>query len=325
MTSGVFQSAPTQASTAGAANLAGTPVLNLTNVPQQVPVGNGCTLVNPGSSTIILSTDAIPSSSNSFPLPPNGASLPITSGPLWASVASGTATMLVIPQVLNIFNPNVLSQIPPPGELTSGNLAATPGPGTTFQVPITSPNIRTLIFELSWAPTTSYPTLIVVGNQSGIVYNSGQPYLPGFMVVPIVGILDTSITVTVINVTGTTTYAVYGDNQIYDQDLFYDDLTVTPINASPVNTSQVLVQGPSRVLSLNLYSQNGAVVQAFWGATEICRCASTNSASAVDGTTIPMTFPNRGIILPHGTNLIIATSGVGGAAFGYGAALYCQP
>ena len=85
----------------------GTPILNVTTVPQQVPIGNGATLINDSTMDIILSTDSIPNPSNSFFLRANGASLPITVGPLWASVKGGISQLVVIPEVLNVFNPNV--------------------------------------------------------------------------------------------------------------------------------------------------------------------------------------------------------------------------
>jgi hypothetical protein len=95
--------------TLGGNTVAGTPILTITNVPQQVPIGGGATLINPSVTNIILSTDSIATPSNSFDLAPNGAALPIVNGPLWASTLGTVAQMLVIPEILNVFNPNVLA------------------------------------------------------------------------------------------------------------------------------------------------------------------------------------------------------------------------
>lgn len=90
-------------------SLPGQTQLNLTTVPQQVQiVSGGSTLINADTVPIILSTDAIPTPANSFTL--NGkASLPLMSGPIWASVAQKgqTGLLWVVPYIGNYYDPNI--------------------------------------------------------------------------------------------------------------------------------------------------------------------------------------------------------------------------
>jgi hypothetical protein len=155
----------------GSPQLPGTALLLITPAPQQVVPGSstGVTLINPGDTPIILSTDAIPTEANSFTLPPNGASLPISSGPLWASVSSGMATLNVYPGILNVSNPNVLVNT------VTGTTAFGPQPVVAFtEYDIALPsNTQTLFVSLQNTDVT--PTVCeVVGAQSDYTYRSNQ-------------------------------------------------------------------------------------------------------------------------------------------------------
>lgn len=92
-------------------NISGLPVLNITTQTVQLPIQGGVTVLNTGDEVINLSTDAIPSASNTFQLAVNGAlPIPANAGPLWASVTTGMGQVVVLNKEYNITNPLVSIQ-----------------------------------------------------------------------------------------------------------------------------------------------------------------------------------------------------------------------
>lgn len=90
------------------------PILTVTPNPQQLPVGKGVTVVNEGSVPITLSTSENTDPSNSWTLAVNGAyPIPVGFGPLWASVAKGSAngTVVVLNKEYNIVNPLIQQSV----------------------------------------------------------------------------------------------------------------------------------------------------------------------------------------------------------------------
>lgn len=153
---------------------AGLTLLTVTTDPQPVPVGNGVTLVNSDKVPVTLSKDNPPTPANSSTLAPNGASKPIPSGDtVFISVATGTATIEIIPGLFNIFNPNVLSIPPADVDLLTAPIVS--GTSQTFTVTI-QPSIQTLVILLENQGNDPPLSISVTGNESFIIYYDEPPY-----------------------------------------------------------------------------------------------------------------------------------------------------
>lgn len=270
-----------------AKQLAGTPLLLITSVPQQIVPGgtSGVTLINPGEVAIDLSTDQVPTESNTFQLAPNGASLPIASGPLFASASNGMGQLIVFPKILNVFNPNVLTA-PPESvvilPVTGNNLGGGLFTYTATDVP---QNAKTLLIQVDNGAASVITNVKVVGQtylatggwaganpQPGLgfsytLYNA-PPYLQAdlgsdvyFIVVPLHGVPlggNASFSLLRIAVTSSSTpnVAIWTDTNEYTEDIYYNG-TMQSAAAIANNSTALVLTGPARLLTASLSGSVG--------------------------------------------------------------------
>jgi hypothetical protein len=321
-------------------NLAGTPLVNITAVPQQLPISPlGSTLVNTSSIPVTLATDAITNAANSFVLAANGASLPIPVGPLWASIPStfgGLANLLVIPGMFNIFNPNVLAMVPPTTNLFDETLTL-PGlaPVNPFNLGLTAnlpggiinmtPNTHTLILQAS-AIVQANPVVVVTGAQSNIVYYN-QPFYLGltgfpanpYAVIPVNPGLDTGVIITVNDFKGSVlpppamvTYNITSDSDQYTESVFYNGPTKAVIATQAGTGTTIVLNGPARLLTAALFGSNpgaGAGVNLnLDGETFI-------SAGGINNVAVTVGFPVN-TILKAGSSIAVVSTAAAENAFG---------
>jgi hypothetical protein len=322
-------------------NLPGVPLVNITAVPQQVPIApNGSTLINTSPINITLSTDSIPNPANSFQLAGNGASLPMPVGPLWASTPQtflGLANLLVIPGMFNIFNPNVLSEVAPTAVLFDAVLALpstaipplnwgaaaslTEFPGGVIPI---LPQTHTLLISCN-AIIPATAILTVTGAQSNYPYYNNPFYLQGgftgLAVVPVNPGIDQGVVVTLAAFKAgpppaLATCQVVGDSNEYEESIFYNG-EMQAKSTSIANGTRTLITGPARLLTVAVGSQ-GTAGQVNMG---IAPGDTFLFSGGLTNTPGPLTLPDN-TILPVGTNLTItsfaaATTAVGTCSFAY--------
>jgi len=181
------------------------------------------------------------------------------------------------------------------------------------------PTTRTLICK--WAPASggeAIPTVIgIAGASTSFTYYNQPPYLlqitPGdFMViVPIIGVADTTLAISVGGMTGASLYnlTVWADTAEYDESILYNG-PVTTVQAGGVVT---LVNGPCRLLAL---SMNGAA-----GGGDIQRNvpAAAGLLSVTSAVGAALSFGSQGIIIPYGdyVSCDVPAPGVASVTYAY--------
>jgi hypothetical protein len=179
------------------------------------------------------------------------------------------------------------------------------------------PTTRTLICK--WAPVVggeAIPTVVgIVGASTSFTYYNQPPYLlqitPGdFMViVPIIGVADTTLAISVGGMTGASLYnlTVWADTAEYDESILYNGLPTTP-QAIGVAT---LVNGPCRLLALSL--SGGA------GGADIQRNVPTPAGLLGVGANgfATLSFGGQGIIIPYGDYLSCAGATAASVTYAY--------
>lgn len=310
----------------GGPSVPGTPLLLITNVPQQVVGGSskGVTLINPSALPIVLSTDAIPTSSNSFTLPPNGASLPIANGPLWASItSSGMATLNVFPGILNVFNPNVLAN--PPTNIPFYNKALTASAGgiatdTNIAVP---PSAKTLIVQLVMSPT-AITTMQIEGGTTGFFYYQQHPYLSngaiagafGWNIIcPYNSVLDPVLNISLNGLTPAqvVTVTIQGDTAQYKEDVFYNGTMKTDSQAIATATTTNFVTGPTRLLTATLGAGGATFAQLLQASNGKSLLTAPGTAGSNVGASV--SFPPN-TILPSGDSIGVSSNAAGPVVIG---------
>jgi hypothetical protein len=302
--------------------LAGLTLLNVTSNPQPIPVGKGVTLLNQGTVPVILSTDPIVSPSNSWTLPPNGAAQPLTNPPVYISCASGSTTnVVVIPQILNLFNPNVLNTPSPPISLYDANVLVVEGLNEIFLNDLAIPQgIRTLAIRMEGRLTVLYPTLVVEGvspSETTQIYRNNSFYLSEgeiFTAYVPVSALDNAVNIvsqgwqypgSVFGEPGVRV-TVEGDYNEYDDSVFYSGVFTTGGAGSAVAGTTEFLSGPVRLLSAQILTSGGA--------SGNIQDSNTNGpiiAVAANGNSI-ITFPPK-TILDASDSLSLEQIGAGAA------------
>lgn len=183
-------------------------------------------------------------------------------------------------------------------------------------VPITS-STRTLIIagttQSSAFPASNFD-VEVTGDQSGLVY---RPITPPYLfqngkfqcVVPVSGIIDTSVTITYFNLTGTgntITTTVAADNSEYTENIYYNGVARAAATVLVAPSTSLLKAGPCRLLSATL-STSAANAQMTLNGVVIANIPTATFA-------MPISFPDD-TILDAGSNLsMILASGTAAEA-----------
>lgn len=320
--------------TAGVGSTPGTPLIVQTE-PTPVPIGQGVTLVNQGSVTVTLASDPNITPSNSWTLPPNGAAHPVpaSTGPLWA-VAPVQTTILVIPQVLNLFNPNVLTQNSDT-ELLNEVDAQTNTGGAAFFILDIPDNIRTLLVSiqstLNEGVEPNQPKLSCSGLTSQWnYYGEGrfqEPYLlqssplSCLVVIPVNPGMDPQVLLDIqFGVSSVVDFniVVVGDTAQYKEDVFYNGIPQVGADILTGAGNATLLTGPARLLTASLSVQGGAI-----GAIQFAgqNLLLTGSEAGGPPAILPMPLPPN-FIIPYGTTVNLSQSGSGSVA---GSISYAYP
>lgn len=316
-------------------------------VPIQLPVhsldtGNGITIINQGDSTISLCSNQ--NFTDPVYLEP-GVSIPWqTYGTCWALTTDpDNDSLLVLPDTYNYYNPSDVAIAQINQGIPKVIYPTTPASGNAnlghFYGGITPlPGQRTLIFSISWtiSPVVNFvfPTLIVSGDQSNIIYYNQVPYLgettqtlyvknfTATVIFPIIGNLDTSFTAELIN-TGyaglaTSSLSVEGDIAQYVESVFYNDQATTTVASLAAAGSVIIVSGPVRLLSVSVRS----------GTSTALGIVGANAAELISTQGLPtgqtstsLSFPPNTLI-SAGITIFLSQFGAGGTT---GTATYAYP
>lgn len=292
---------------AGIGNNANVTLLSVTSDLKPVPVGNGVTIINSDIVPINLSTDDPPTPANTVVVPPNGASRPIPSGrSVFIWVVSGSAVVELIPGLFNVFNPNVLTNNPPP-EVVFGPLSVPDN--IAIPIPV-SVNTRTLIITAKPVNPATIASISVVGAKTGNAYYSPEiPYLgaltgetPMIIVPFLTAALEEEVIITVATSDASDpTLTVQTDSSEYDESVFYNGVLQADAVTLSGAGSATLIGGPVRLLTLSGYA-TGAGVAVNKNGTSIL-AYPTNGDSVTN-----ITFPEN-TILSIGDTLTLDSSG----------------
>ena len=175
------------------------------------------------------------------------------------------------------------------------------------------PTTRTLVLTTGVIGGLGVITKVqVIGQQSGVAYYNGVPYLVQvgsqsyLVVVPMLGVIDNSVLVNVVNTSPTVSLNAFADTAEYDESVFYNGAIQTAF----LNSNGLLVSGPIRLLTAQM-SAGAAGSQ-----IEIGGVPALSVVSGQDS----LSF-GEGKIVPAGTNVSVA----GGAATPFASITYAYP
>jgi hypothetical protein len=208
----------------------------------------------------------------------------------------------------------------PPGLVFGPTVVAVVGNAVTESVPISNVTRALYVDVVTGAPSGLILGIEVQGNQSGLVYRSGPYYLNapstnGYLaVVPVSGVLDTSVTVSLANVpAGTATLAVYGDSTETPESVFYNGAIEVASGSTATTEPLLLLTGPARLLS----------------ATVMSTPATTEAILAIEGVGAIISYGTPAVAQPFPPNTILPAGKVvqlvAGAATAIGGVTYAYP
>jgi hypothetical protein len=154
----------------------------------------------------------------------------------------------------------------PPGVLFGPTALPVVGNAVAQSVAISNVTRSLYVNVITGAPSGLILGIEVIGDQSGFVYRQGPYYLNapstnGYLaVVPVSGVLDTSVTILLTNVpAGTATLSVYGDSTETPESVFYNG----PVQAnSAAGADGPILTGPARLLTISCQASSTVYVDA---------------------------------------------------------------
>lgn len=161
------------------------------------------------------------------------------------------------------------------------NQAIASGVLTTVPLP---PGTKTLVLFTNEASGASPTNVTVIGQQSGYTYYNQAPYLQtspsggGFgnmIVVPVNGLVDSSVTVSVSYPGPSLTVAIFADTAQYKEDVFYNGIYRRASLNSTTVLSEIILSGPARLA-------DWAIEVVGTGGTSLLRDAYGNVIDRVD-------------------------------------------
>ena len=216
---------------------------------------------------------------------------------------------------------SIVSQAGAPTAVFGPSLVSAPaGSYHNVNVPV-GPSARTMIIAVTSASVGLLTTGIVnvIGNQTLKNYYNQPPYLVNttatwLIVVPILGIVDTSYTVNlngVVTGTNNVNVSIYTDTFQYDENVFYNGIVQAISGVLAAVGSTVVLVGPARLFTLHLEALgNGVTAEALSSGLLVARI--DGPAGALNGWA-DLTFPPN-TILQAGQNVTLTQAAGAGAS-----------
>ena len=209
----------------------------------------------------------------------------------------------------------ITASVAPPGTLFGPTVLAVVANAVTQSVPISSTTRTVIVDVTTGAPGGLILGIKVQGNQSGFIYRTGPYYLQapstnGYIaVVPVSGVLDTSVTVSLTNVpAGTVNLSVFGDSTETPESVFYNGSLLTLSQSLLAAGAITVATGPFRLLSAEVFSAGGS--SAFLSVGGPTLLVTESPTAGGQGTSAAIGLPSNTIV-PAGAAVVLTQQNAG--------------